>query len=151
MANSDVDRLKNCLNRVARNYACFNFTKQYVYTTFFCFREFFYSWGWKISISALVLPVFWAFLVLGPIITSLATAREVILMGPWTGNAQKTGKTRRKWIFFVLRNQNSLKLKKVVYTTVYFWQSLFAENINEQRNITSTIYLITYVQEWNCT
>ena len=120
MANSDVDRLKNCLNRVAPNYACFNFTKQYVYTTFFCFCEFFYSWGWKISISTLVLPVFWAFPVLGPIITSLATAREVILMGPWTGNAQKTGKTRRKWIFFVLRNQNSLKLKKVVYTTTYY-------------------------------
>ena len=34
MANSDVDRLKNCSNRVAPNYACFNFTKQYVYTTF---------------------------------------------------------------------------------------------------------------------
>ena len=37
MANSDVDRLKNCSNRVAPNYACFNFTKQYVYTTFFLF------------------------------------------------------------------------------------------------------------------
>ena len=46
-------------------------------------------------------------------------------MGPWTGNAQKTGKTRRKWIFFVLRNQNSLKLKKVVYTTVYFFLGHF--------------------------
>ena len=45
-------------------------------------------------------------------------AREVILMGPWTGNARKTGKTWRKSIIFVLSNQNSLKLKKVVYTTV---------------------------------
>ena len=71
-------------------------------------------------ISASFYPFFGYFRSVGPIITSLATAREVILMGPWTGNAQKTGKTRRKWIFFVLRNQNSLKLKKVVYITVYF-------------------------------
>ena len=33
-------------------------------------------WGWKIPISALVLPVFWAFPVLGPIITSLASSRS---------------------------------------------------------------------------
>ena len=46
-------------------------------------------------------------------------AREVILMGPRTGNDQKTGKTRRKWVFFILRNQSALKLKKVVHTTVY--------------------------------
>ena len=46
-------------------------------------------------------------------------AREVILMGPRTGNDQKTGKTRRKWVFFILRNQSVLKLKKVVHTTVY--------------------------------
>ena len=47
-------------------------------------------------------------------------AREVILMGPRTGNDQKTGKTRRKWVFFILRNQSALKLKKVVHITVYF-------------------------------
>ena len=46
-------------------------------------------------------------------------AREVILMGPRTGNDQKTGKTRRKWVFFILRNQSALKLKKVVHITVY--------------------------------
>ena len=40
-----------------------------------------------------VLPVFWAFPVRGPIIiASRAIAREV-MMGPRTGNAQKTGKT----------------------------------------------------------
>ena len=56
--------------------------------------------SFKIPISASVLPVFWAFPVLGPIITSLTIVREAIMMGPWTGNAQKTGKTRRKWVFF---------------------------------------------------
>ena len=30
----------------------------------------------------------------------LLQAREVILMGPWTGNAQKTGKTWQKYPFF---------------------------------------------------
>ena len=49
----------------------------------------------------------------------LLQAQEVLLMGPWTGNAQKTGKTRRKWVFFILRIQSALKLKKVVHTTVY--------------------------------
>ena len=39
-------------------------------------------------------------------------AREVILMGPRTRNAQKTVKTRRKWVFFILRNQSSRKLKE---------------------------------------
>ena len=56
--------------------------------------------SFKIPISASILPVFWAFPVLGPIITSLTIVREAIMMGPWTGNAQKTGKTRRKWVFF---------------------------------------------------
>ena len=42
---SDVDRKKNWVGLkngfwVAQNYACFNFTKQYVYTTFFSLREF---------------------------------------------------------------------------------------------------------------
>ena len=76
------------------------------------------SWGWKIYISAVFCPFFGHFRSSGPSLL-LSQAREVILMGPWTGNAQKTGKTWRKCIFFVLRNQNSLKLKKVVYTTVY--------------------------------
>ena len=49
----------------------------------------------------------------------LLQAQEVILMGPWTGNAQKTGKTRRKWVFFILRIQSALKLKKVVHTTIF--------------------------------
>ena len=66
----------------------------------FRFSVDFYCWVFKIPISASVLPVFWAFPVLGPIITSLAIAREAIMMGPRTGNAQKTGKTRRKWVFF---------------------------------------------------
>ena len=52
-------------------------------------------------------------------------AREVILMGPRTGNDQKTGKTRRKWVFFILRNQSALKLKKVVHITVYSVESLW--------------------------
>ena len=55
---------------------------------------------------------------LGPSLL-LSQAREVILMGPRTRNAQKTVKTRRKWVFFILRNQSVLKLKKVVHTTVY--------------------------------
>ena len=76
-----------------------NVTKQYVALKFLGFWHF-HCWVFKIPISASVLPVFWAFPVLGPIITSLAIAREAIMMGPRTGNAQKTGKTRRKWVFF---------------------------------------------------
>ena len=120
MANSDVDRLKNCLNRVAPNYACFNFTKQYVYTTFFFVSvSFLIPEVEKYPFPPWFCPFFGHFRSSGPSLL-LSQAREVILMGPWTGNAQKTGKTWRKCIFFVLRNQNSLKLKKVVYTTVYW-------------------------------
>ena len=43
-------------------------------------------------ISASFYPFFGHFRSVGPIITSLATAREV-MMGPWTGNARKKGKT----------------------------------------------------------
>ena len=40
-----------------------------------------------------VLPVFWAFLVQGPIIIASRTIVREVMMGPRTGNAQKTGKT----------------------------------------------------------
>ena len=95
------------------------------------------SWGWKIYISAVFCPFFGHFRSSGPSLL-LSQAREVILMGPWTGNARKTGKTRRKCIFFVLRNQNSLKLKKVVYTTTYC--------IRRTVRRTDTFW---YVETWN--
>ena len=57
-------------------------------------------------------------------------AREVILMGPRTGNDQKTGKTRRKWVFFILRNQSALKLKKVVHITVYYFSLNFTNTFS---------------------
>ena len=50
-------------------------------------------------ISAKFYPFFGYFRSVGPIITSLATAREV-MMGPWTGNTRKTGKNSVKWIFY---------------------------------------------------
>ena len=78
-------------------------------------------------------------------------AREVILMGPRTGNDQKTGKTRRKWVFFILRNQSALKLKKVVHITVYFIHTkkglfkiqvfpFFVELLRHSSNIQSRIF-----------
>ena len=73
-SSSDVDT-QSCLNRVAQNYACFNFTKQYVHTTFFSLREFWFLRLKNIHFRR-VLPVFRAFPVLGPIITSLATLEK---------------------------------------------------------------------------
>ena len=69
--------------------------------------------GWKIPYFCLGFTR-----ILGPIITSLPSLRSNT-DGPWTRNAWKMGKTHWKWEFFILRNQSALKLKKVVYTTVY--------------------------------
>ena len=58
-----------------------------------------------------VLPVFWSFPVRGPIIiASRAIAREV-MMGPRTGNAQKTGKTEAEMGILKLNNRNVRNLK----------------------------------------
>ena len=51
------------------------------------------------GISASFCPFFGHFRSLGPSLL-LSQAREVILMGPRTGNAQKTGKTWQKYPFF---------------------------------------------------
>ena len=51
------------------------------------------------GISAKFCPFFGHFRSEGPSVLLLELAREV-MMGPRTGNAQKTGKTRRKWVFF---------------------------------------------------
>ena len=69
-------------------------------------------------------------------------AREVILMGPRTGNDQKTGKTRRKWVFFILRNQSALKLKKVVHITVY---SFTFRQHDLQLVLVTVVVLVVYV------
>ena len=121
--NSDVDGLKNQI-RVTQNYACSWYTKQYMCTTFVNLRE---DWFLRMKNTHFRLG-FTRFLVIsGPWTHHYFSrqAREVILMGPRTGNDQKTGKTRRKWVFFILRNQSALKLKKVVHITVYFMRQFF--------------------------
>ena len=83
-------------------------------------------------------------------------AREVILMGPRTGNDQKTGKTRRKWVFFILRNQSALKLKKVVHITVYFDPSLPSSLIllhlgrKQAEAFLNVVGIIFPIKHWNC-
>ena len=75
-----------------------NATKQYVplKSLGFCW---FQLLSWKMGISASFCPFFGHFRSLGPSLL-LSQAREVILMGPRTGNAQKTGKTWQKYPFF---------------------------------------------------
>ena len=69
-----------------------------------------------------VLPVFWAFPVEGPIsITSRACKRSND--GPKDRKSpKKRVKPRRKWVFFILRNQSARKLKKVVHTYYFVYQ-----------------------------
>ena len=83
-------------------------------------------------------------------------AREVILMGPRTGNDQKTGKTRRKWVFFILRNQSALKLKKVVHITVYYFSLEIELNWHKIRlwnsitsNLMSRLSNLMRVEVWS--
>ena len=64
----------------------------------------------KKPISAAFYPFFGHFRSKGPSVLLLELAREV-MMGPRSGNAQKTGENK---VFFILRNQFSHKLKKVV-------------------------------------
>ena len=123
-----------------------NVTKQYVALKFLGFWHF-YCWVFKIPISASVLPVFWAFPVLGPIITSLAIAREAIMMGPRTGNAQKTGKTRRKWVFFnstieIVRNLKISMLQLAIVVCLLFVQTYWM--------VLQTIFFHFRIHWFNC-
>ena len=58
-----------------------------------------------------VLPVFWAFPVQGPIIIASRTIVREVMMGPRTGNAQKTGKTEAEMGILKLNNRNVRNLK----------------------------------------
>ena len=58
-----------------------------------------------------VLPVFWAFPVQGPIIIASRTIVREVMMGPRTGNAQKTGKTEAEMGILKLNNGNVRNLK----------------------------------------
>ena len=64
-----------------------------------------------------VLPVFWAFPVQGPIIIASRTIVREVMMGPRTGNAQKTGKTEAEMGIFQLNNGNRQKPKNFNATT----------------------------------
>ena len=67
----------------------------------------------------LVLPVFWAFPVLGPIITSLASSRSNT-DGPLDRKCPKNGQNLAEIPIFLLNNGNRQKPKNFNATTSYF-------------------------------
>ena len=67
----------------------------------------------------LVLPVFWAFPVLGPIITSLASSRSNT-DGPSDRKCPKNGQNLAEIPIFLLNNGNRQKPKNFNATTSYF-------------------------------
>ena len=66
----------------------------------------------------LVLPVFWAFPVLGPIITSLASSRSNT-DGPSDRKCPKNGQNLAEIPIFLLNNRNRQKPKNFNATTSY--------------------------------
>ena len=67
----------------------------------------------------LVLPVFWAFPVLGPIITSLASSRSNT-DGPSDRKCPKNGQNLAEIPIFLLNNRNRQKPKIFNATTSYY-------------------------------
>ena len=67
-----------------------------------------------------VLPVFWAFPVQGPIIIASRTIVREVMMGPRTGNAQKTGKTEAEMGILKLNNGNVRNLK-ILMLHIVLW------------------------------
>ena len=67
-----------------------------------------------------VLPVFWAFPVQGLINIASRTIVREVMMGPRTGNAQKTGKTEAEMGILKLNNGNVRNLK-ILMLHIVLW------------------------------